>query len=269
MDRRTAPLARAAGGPARPRLAVLVALALLVVAVTPAGAAKPPGAGKPPPEPPRGDLSFSGYQWAVKSSNGRVGPGPNYFSSATTAVWVDANDRLHLTITKGARNRWYATEVISRDSFGYGTYSWTIASRVDALDKQVVLGLFTWNDLPDYAHREIDYEWAKWGNDADSTNAQVVVQPYDAPGHLERFTQPPAADTTHRFTWEPGRVDFRSSHANGTPYFSWTYAGTDVPVPGGENARMNLWLFRGIAPSDGQAVEIVISDFTHTPLPSP
>jgi hypothetical protein len=29
---------------------------------------------------------------------------------------------------------------------------------------------------------------------------------------------------------------------------------------------MNLWLFRGLAPSDGQPVEVILSSFRHTPL---
>jgi hypothetical protein len=30
---------------------------------------------------------------------------------------------------------------------------------------------------------------------------------------------------------------------------------------------MNLWLFRGVAPSNSQPAEVVITDFTFTPLP--
>jgi hypothetical protein len=241
------------------RLAITLAMVLLPVLAAPALAARPT------PPPPPADLSFGGYQWAVKQSSGRVGPGPNYFSGSPSNVWVDAAG-LHLTIQKGARNRWSATEVISRQSFGYGTYEWTVASRVDNLDRNVVLGLFTWNDAPAYAHREIDIEFARWSNASDPTNGQYVVQPYDAPGHLVRITQGPLASTTQRFTWRPGSVTFESL-AGTTVVASWTYTGSDVPVPGGENARMNLWLFRGLAPSNGQPVEIVLSSFRHTPLP--
>jgi hypothetical protein len=41
-------------------------------------------------------------------------------------------------------------------------------------------------------------------------------------------------------------------------------AGT-VPDAGQAQVRINLWLFRGNAPTDGQPVEVVISDFTFTP----
>jgi len=35
-------------------------------------------------------LSFSGYGWWVKASDGPVGPGPNYFSDSTNNVWLFA-----------------------------------------------------------------------------------------------------------------------------------------------------------------------------------
>ena len=99
---------------------------------------------------------------------------------------------------------------------------------------------------------------------ADATNGQFVVQPYSTTGNLLRVTQPAGImSSTHAFTWKSSSVDFTSSAGPGT----WTYAGPDVPQPGGENARMNLWLFRGQAPSNGQSIEIVITDFTFTPLP--
>lgn len=67
-------------------------------------------AGKP--SPPRAPIGFAGYTWAVKSSAGKVGPGPNYFSSSTSNVWVDGAG-LHLKITK-AKARWYSAEVDRR-----------------------------------------------------------------------------------------------------------------------------------------------------------
>src|SRR5262245_21295616 len=77
-------------------------------------------AAKPAPPGPR-TISFSGKTWLVKSSTGKVGPGPNYFSDSTDNVWVDAGGRLHLKITK-AKGKWSSAEIVSADSFGYGTY---------------------------------------------------------------------------------------------------------------------------------------------------
>lgn len=234
------------------RLLVLLAAAAALLAVAAVALAGRPGGGPV-------TLQFSGYEWTVKSSSRKIGPGPNFFSTAN--AWVDANGALHLRIAKSG-NRWQVAEVISKLSFGYGTYTWELGSAVHALDPNVVLGLFTWNDDPAYNHRELDIEFADWGNPADTTNGQFVVQPYSTAGNLVRFTQPPGTvPSTQSVTWRPGSVAFAST---GVP--DWTYSGPDVPVPGGENARMNLWLFRGQPPTNGEAVEIVIRSFTFTPL---
>ena len=129
-------------------------------------------------------LQFSGYTWNVKTSAGKVGPGPNLFSDSTNNVWVDASGRLHLKITKDA-NRWNCAEVICTNSLGHGTYRFYLDSPVDNLDPNVVLGLFTWSDDPAYADREIDVECSRWANAADSDNAQFVVQPEIAGSTLQ------------------------------------------------------------------------------------
>jgi hypothetical protein len=36
-----------------------------------------------------------------------------------------------------------------------------------------------------------------------------------------------------------------------------------IPLPGGEQARINLWLYRGKAPTNQKAVETVISKFEY------
>ena len=38
-----------------------------------------------------------------------------------------------------------------------------------------------------------------------------------------------------------------------------------VPAPGGENARVNLWLAQGKPPQNGKSVEVVISRFEYLP----
>ena len=207
-------------------------------------------------------ISFSGQEWTVKASTGKVGPGPNHFSASTNNVWVDALGRLHVKITR-SRGKWWSAEVIATRSLGHGTYTWTLDSRVDALDPNVVLGLFTWSDESLFANRELDIEFSRWGNALAPANAQFVVQPYDVSGHLQSFVQPAADTSRHGFTWAPGSVTFTSSTGS-LP--SWTYAASDVPPAGDETPRMNLWLEGGAAPISGRAVEVVIRDFTFTPL---
>ena len=218
-------------------------------------------------------FDFSGYNWWVKSSPGTVGPGPNYFSDSTSNVWLDASNRLHLRITNRS-NQWQCAEIITHRTFGYGSYRFALDSPVDNLDRNAVLGLFTWSDDAAFDHREIDIECSRWGNAADPTSAQYVVQPYDTAGHLLRITVPASVtNSTHLFTWETNRISFQSlsggfanSPRPANVISNWIYTLT-VPPTGDENIRINLWLNQGNAPSN--EVEVVVRSFEFVPLGAP
>lgn len=232
---------------------MLLAAGLALVATgSPAGASRPARVRT---------VNFSGYTWQVKSSTGQVGPGPNYFSDSADNVSVDALGRLHLKLTY-SKGRWYSAEVVNTQSLGLGRYTFELDSPVDAIDPNVVLGLFTWSDDPAYNNRELDIEFSRWGNAGDPTNGQYVVQPYDRDGNLQRITQPAVPSSTHSFDWQANAITFASSTASPSP---WTYTGPDIPKPGTEHVRMNLWLFRGAPPLNGKTVEVVVKRFTFTP----
>jgi hypothetical protein len=208
-------------------------------------------------------LQFSGYDWLVKTSDHRVGPGPNYFSDSADNVSVDAQGQLHLRITE-REGRWFCAEVISSRSFGYGTYRFYLNTKAESVDPQTVLGMFTWNDDPAYAHREIDIEISRWGL-ANNQNAQFVVQPYTRPQNIVRFQMPPAlSSSVHSFSWKPDNVLFQSTAADQAVIQQHTFI-KDIPRAGGENARINLWLFAGRPPTNGKPIEVVISKFEFTP----
>ncbi len=223
-------------------------------------------------------LRFAGHSWRVKDFEGRlVSPGPNYWSSDPRDIWIDAEGHLHLRIAY-RDGRWYSTVLGMSDKLGYGTYRFEIESPLDRLDPNLVLGLFTWdNSAPEYYYREIDIEFAKWGY-AGNPGSQYAVQPANSyPGGKIRFETPYLGEpTTHRFTWEPGLISFQSYQGTVFPpaavdqVASWSFAdpqdGSVPPEGGGANTHINLWLFGGEPPLDGQEVEIVISDFSYSPL---
>lgn len=204
-------------------------------------------------------VNWSGLTWSIKTSRSAVGPGPNLFDKAN--VSVDGDGNLRLRIAKNAAGQWTCAEVIGPTSHGYGTYTFDVASPVNAFDPNVVLGLFTWSDRAQQAHREIDIEFAKWGNAFDPTNAQFVVQPWDALNHLYRFVAPTTTNTRHSFEWRPGQVTWHSYDSAGVLRATYAYSGQDVPTSRDERVRLNLWLFQGQAPSDGQPVEVIVSRF--------
>lgn len=216
----------------------------------------------------RRTLQFSGYAWHVKANPEPVGPGPNAFADGPENVWIDDAGRLHLRITYQA-GRWWSAEVISTRSFGYGTYRFVLDTNVDELDPQVVLGLFTWSTAPAFSHREIDLEISRWGQ-ADNENGQCVLQPYQRPHNIARFALPLGLPASiHSFTWAPDRVvcqSLQGSDVLPTSARIHEHTFTDaIPVPGGENARINLWLLGGRAPAAGREVEVVISRFEFLP----
>lgn len=215
-------------------------------------------------------IKFSGYEWTVKSSSDRVGPGPNYFSDSRSNVAIDSRGRLHLRITK-RDGRWYCAEVVSAKSFGYGTYRFYVNTRVDDIDPKIVLGMFTWSDEPAYSHREIDVEMARWG-DSNNKNAQFVVQPYTHPSNIVSFQIPPELNrTTHLFRWQSDSVfcqSLKGFYTRPRDQQSVIYEHTftqDIPKPGGENARINLWLMSEKPPANGSEMEIIISKFEFLP----
>lgn len=222
-------------------------------------------------------INFSDYDWWVKTSSVLVGPGPNYFSDSTNNVWLDLQGRLHLRITHRS-NQWQCAEIVTKRTFGYGSYRFELDTVADNLNANVVLGLFTWSDDPAYTHREIDVECSRWGNPADANNAQYVIQPWDAPDQLTRYAVPAGvANSTHLFTWETNRVTFQSQRGSYSPtpeatnvISAWTFTNVPaVPETGDENVRINLWLMNGHPPTDTNEVEFIIRSFQFVPLGQP
>jgi len=226
-------------------------------------------------------IEFSGYEWMVKSSNTPVGPGPNYFSGSEENVWVDEQGQLHLKIVE-RDGKWYCAEVYTTESLGYGEYIFYVASRVDQLDKNVVAGLFTWDDAPEYNHREIDIEFSRWG-DENNDNSLYTVQSGVLPNPPENFIdfnlELNGDYSTHNFAWQSNRVSFQSIHGHydspPDPSYvieSWDYYGGDNPIPGNEKVHINLWLYDtngddiGDPPSNGQEAEIIIKSFEYVPV---
>lgn len=107
--------------------------------------------------PPR-CVVFAGRPWLVKS-RAKGGVTSNAWSDLAENVSVDTSG-LHLAITKRAQT-WYAAEVTLNESLGYGTYSFRTSSRLDQLDTNAVLGMFTYDYLdPAASYRELDIEYS-------------------------------------------------------------------------------------------------------------
>jgi len=213
---------------------------------------------------PRPDLplQFSGYQWGIKVSEDPFDPGPNYWSDSPDNIWVDGQG-LHLKIIY-QNGHWTTSELYLLQSLGYGEYIIQLASRVDSLDSRVVFSPFVYEK----PGREIDIEFSR-ALVPSPNNAQYVIQPYTNSGNIVYFFMPSVKYSTHRFIWQSSSVEFMSwKGLEETPspdsiIYSWTYTGADIPPPGGERMRFNLWLFGGNPPLSGIGDEVIVKSFKH------
>lgn len=189
-------------------------------------------------------VAFSGYNWLVKQSITKIGPGPNLFSDKGIHL---IGDELKLEVVHQDCNS-YCSEVFLDKPLGYGKYIFHLSSRIDLLQDDLVLGLFTYdyNSKPPY--REIDIEFSRWG-DPKKQNSQFVVPPDSHKGNFLRFETTLNGDyTTHIIEWMPHIIHFKSMHGhvnspcdNGHLIQLWSYSGRDVPKPADERVHINLW----------------------------
>jgi len=220
-------------------------------------------------------INFADQIWRVKGS-GWYAPGPNNFSHLQNSVWIDIEDRLHLTI-KNISGTWYSTEIVLEEALGYGDYIFSTIGSLDQLDINAVLGLFLWQYGPCWdpdnlwwnPYNEFDIEFSRWGNVANQIG-QFVAQPWDYEGNINRFDVQLDSEelSSHAFKWLPDRVECRSwrggpdDESPGNMIHEWTYTGPHIPRPEQPRVHMNLWKLGGI-PSTDQ--EVIIDDFTFIP----
>jgi len=224
-----------------------------------------------------GKLQFvwCGLTW--NSKYGKEGPGNNYWS--INNVWLDDEKNLHLKISQSG-DRWYCGEIWTKERLPFGRYQWWINSKITQLDKNVVLGMFNYpSNLACSGYdgsNEIDIEITTWG-DVSYTNGNYGFFPGDACSAIqiwgEKFSLshlPILNDyTTHRFDWSSNGVLFQSLQghrdwgeiaglikSSRTP-LDLAQRIPQEPLP----VHINLWLYKGVAPSDDKPVEVVIEKF--------
>jgi hypothetical protein len=162
-------------------------------------------------------IRFSGLDWVLKNAAEPVGPGRNRFTDKEQDIWVDKEGKLHLKIVF-RDGQWHSSELWTKKPLGYGTYAFTLANRVDTLDRNVVLGLYTWdnNTFDEGANNEIDIEVSRWGY-LEQRNLQFSVQPTRGPDeeskrYPERYQEVEWAQkqdhSTHLFRWLPQKIEF-------------------------------------------------------------
>ena len=204
--------------------------------------------------PTNNKIKWDGITWDCKYGSG-MGPGNNYWSASGNNVWIDDQNRLHLTIKKTG-TKWYCTEVQSQKLYKYGTFKWKISSPIFTFDKNSVLGLFTYVD----DNHEIDIETTRWQQNSNNL-LWYTVQPCDITGNSVGFLQSTKTtydghDMTVQFDWQPTYVHFTSWDNTGKVIADMNYTGASVPHVG-QKLMMNLWL--RAPPSNRRNIECIIT----------
>jgi hypothetical protein len=219
---------------------------------------------------PERTISFSGYEWSVRNTTEKQGPGPNYFSDS--CLRLDAKGWLHLWIKKDqSTGDWVCPEITSVRKFGFGAYRFIVEGTIDHFDKNIVLGLFNYsgNDGLD----EMDIEIARWGNPAypnlnytiwpakkdgvknSSTTHEFVLKSTLSCHYFRRNADTVICSSYDGISTDPGNLIFSSIFVNPASSISQL----TMPV------HINFWLFDGNPPADQNPVEIVIRSFRFDP----
>ncbi len=219
-------------------------------------------------------FQFSGYQWEIRPSEDNGGPGPNHWDENN--AFLDARGYLHLKLTKRG-GEWYCSEVYTQEALGFGLYEFSIVGRVDTLDRNLVFGLFNYPEAdvgPDGTN-EIDIEFSHWGVPTNPIDGYTVFPAVEGVRPAERsypIELRGAGQSTHSFTWTPESIlfqSFRGTSSAGPLLANWLYQPRDPQVHIPQSllpVHINLWLFEGVPPSDGQEVELIVRSFRFTPM---
>lgn len=213
-------------------------------------------------------LSFSGFEWYVRQTSEPEGPMNNLFGGTGTSVDVLPDGALRLSITY-QEGDWYAAEVWTTKSLGYGTYTFRIRTPLAQLHPDLIFGAFTYSRAFAYFNREIDIEFSAWGKDAQALKGQYVIQPFNRAGNLHAFpARQFSGPSSQQFTWLPDRIEFASwlgygeKPQAGDPRLidAWTFGDAkSIPKPSAA-VHMNLYLFNGRPPGKKDGYQLVIVD---------
>lgn len=219
---------------------------------------------------PIGDFFWKGLNWTKRADAGS--PAYNGKWSTSNIVGPDSNGYLTLEITNPTGSSPVSSEIDStRQGFGYGTYTTTVATRLDNMNKALVFGcLFTYDDYTSHAsHNEIDVcETSAWDI---SSNPVTLEHTYytDTSGDngiVDAVPIPSDVIMTHRMVWSASKITWDSyigAGTNGT-LIRHTERTSNIPVPYKEAVVFNLWAFDNGA-ANAAPFNVVLRDFSFVP----
>lgn len=210
-------------------------------------------------------FQWKGLHWNVDNYQG--GPGPNNFSPSNVSIQPDG---IHLKVTH-VNGKWYCASIQSVEKQLYGTYRCVVKGRPDLMDPEIVLAMYNYGNVD--GTNETDIELSRWNDPKDASPLNYTVYP-PMTGPNEHQAYPMVLNSnysTHRFTWKNDRIDFLSQQgARPTSDISSVIRSATISISPNivMNIRFNMWLYDGALKGtlNGKGAEMVITDFSYTPL---
>jgi len=187
-------------------------------------------------------IIFSDITWYIKEGKG-LGPGSNNWSREN--VFVDSKGFLHLRIDK-KDGKWFCAEIYTKDRAQCGEYIFYLDSNVEMLDKNMVLGLFLYED----DNKEVDIEFY-------NGEGYYCIQQKETYRFTLNLT---GSYSEHRIWFYPYSIEFESYHGHswGPLIAKWrSKTGSSIKLSNSK-LHINFWLKHGKAPLEG--AEIIIKN---------
>jgi endo-1,3-1,4-beta-glycanase ExoK len=207
-------------------------------------------------------INWNGIQWT--GATGHHAPSNNNWSDSPSNIWIDNQNRLHLTI-KNDNGKWDCTQLSSVNSYTYGIFKWNVVSPVFTFDKNSVLGLFTYAD--DNHELDIEVSQRTAGN---GDLIRFTLQPYWINGNTNIYLPSKTVNSvttdlagynghgsTYQIDWEPTYINYIVCDNNDNVIANMYYNNVTYIPTLPQKLYLNFYL--GAPPSNGQNLEVVIA----------
>jgi endo-1,3-1,4-beta-glycanase ExoK len=207
-------------------------------------------------------INWNGIQWT--GATGHHAPLNNNWSDSPSNIWIDNQNRLHLTI-KNDNGKWDCTQLSSVNSYTYGIFTWKVVSPVFTFNENSVLGLFAYAD----DNHQLDIEVSRWAA-GNGDLIRFTLQPYWIDGNTKTYLPSKTVNgvttdltgydghgSTYQIDWEPTYINYTVWNNNGNVIANMYYNNvTNIPITP-QKLYMNFYL--GAPPSNGKNLEVIIA----------
>ena len=220
------------------------------------------------------EIEWAGVKWYVRDSDWNSGsPGSGNWSRGNKQI--DGTD-MHMSLTNPDGKTPIASEIISSNAMGYGTYETTFRADFSKFDPYTVFGFFTfeWSQTTVPGNREIDgIEVSRWG-DPTLKGVFTYYPPSAADNGIKmRPGYTWAEDVKHvsmKLEWQPNKITWTLRNAENGEVLHQVESTRDIPDAANQQVHFNLWTYKPTDPPNewwtAAPQKVTLGSFNYTPL---